>query len=29
MKVAFLKVAEAELDDVFEYYESVQSGFGL
>ncbi len=29
MKVTFLKVAEAELDDAFEYYESVQSGLGF
>ena len=29
MKVNFLKVAEAELDDAFEYYESVQSGLGF
>ena len=29
MKVVFLKVAEAELDDAFEYYESVQSGLGF
>ena len=26
MKLTFLKVAEADLDDAFEYYESVQSG---
>lgn len=29
MKVTFLKVAEIELDDAFEYYESVQSGLGF
>ncbi|MBL1319657.1 MAG: type II toxin-antitoxin system RelE/ParE family toxin [Methylophaga sp.] len=29
MKVVFLKIAEAELDDAFEYYESVQSGLGF
>ena len=29
MKVTFLKIAEAELDDAFEYYESVQSGLGF
>ena len=29
MKVTFLKVAEAELDDAFKYYESVQSGLGF
>lgn len=29
MKVAFLKIAEAELDDVFEYYESVQNSLGF
>ncbi len=29
MKVTFLKVAEVELDDAFEYYESVQSGLGF
>ncbi len=29
MKVTFLKIAEAELDDAFEYYESVQSSLGF
>lgn len=29
MKVTFLKVAEAELDDAFDYYESVQSDLGF
>ena len=29
MKAVFLKIAEAELDDAFEYYESVQSGLGF
>ncbi len=29
MKLTFLKVAEAELDDAFEYYESVQSDLGF
>ena len=29
MKVNFLKVAETELDDAFEYYESMQSGLGF
>lgn len=29
MKVTFLKLAEAELDDAFEYYESVQNGLGF
>ena len=29
MKVVFLEIAEAELDDAFEYYESVQSGLGF
>ncbi|TXL00495.1 hypothetical protein BMR02_05515 [Methylococcaceae bacterium HT1] len=29
MKVTFLKIAEAELDDAFEYYESVQNGLGF
>jgi len=29
MKVIFLKIAEAELDGAFEYYESVQSGLGF
>ena len=29
MKVNFLKVAEAELDDAFEYYESVQRSLGF
>jgi len=29
VKVVFLKIAEAELDDAFEYYESVQSGLGF
>ena len=29
MRVNFLKVAEAELDDAFEYYESVQNGLGF
>jgi len=29
VKVTFLKAAEAELDDAFEYYESVQAGLGL
>lgn len=29
MKVVFLKIAEAELDDAFEYYESVQSSLGF
>jgi len=28
MKVLFLKVAESELDDAFEYYESIQRGLG-
>lgn len=28
MKVIFLKVAESELDDAIEYYESEQSGLG-
>ena len=29
MKVTFLKIAEAELGDAFEYYESVQGGLGF
>ncbi len=29
MKVIFLKLAEKELDDAFEYYESTQSGLGF
>lgn len=29
MKVSFLKIAEAELDDAFAYYESVQSSLGF
>jgi mRNA-degrading endonuclease RelE of RelBE toxin-antitoxin system len=29
MKVTFLKVAEAELNDAFKYYELVQSGLGF
>lgn len=29
VKVTFLKVAEAELDDAFKYYESVLSGLGF
>ena len=29
MKVTFLKLAEKELDDAFEYYESIQSGLGF
>ncbi len=29
MKVTFLKTAEAELDDTFEYYESMQNGLGF
>jgi len=28
VKVSFLKVAEAELNDAFEYYELVQRGLG-
>ena len=28
MKVKFLKIAETELNDAFEYYESLQSGLG-
>jgi len=28
MKITFLKVAEIELDDAFEYYESLQAGLG-
>jgi mRNA-degrading endonuclease RelE of RelBE toxin-antitoxin system len=29
VKVTFFKIAEAELDDAFEYYESVQNGLGF
>ena len=29
MNVTFLKLAEKELDDAFEYYESVQKGLGF
>ncbi|OQK18576.1 hypothetical protein AU255_12410 [Methyloprofundus sedimenti] len=29
MKVTFLKIAATELDDAFEYYESVQNGLGF
>ncbi len=29
MRVTFLKIAEAELDDAFEYYESVQNSLGF
>ena len=29
MKVTFLKIAEAELGDAFEYYESVLGGLGF
>jgi len=29
MKLTFLKIAEAELDEAFEYYESVQRGLGF
>ena len=29
MKVGFLKLAEKELDDAFEYYESEQPGLGF
>ena len=29
MIVTFLKLAETELDDAFEYYESVQNGLGF
>jgi hypothetical protein len=29
MKVTFLKLAATELDDAFEYYESIQRGLGF
>ncbi len=29
MRISFLKIVEAELDDAFEYYESVQSSLGF
>jgi len=29
VKVSFLKVAQAELDDAFAYYDSLQSGLGF
>ncbi|MEB8430776.1 type II toxin-antitoxin system RelE/ParE family toxin [Cocleimonas sp. KMM 6892] len=29
MKVRFLEVAQAELDEAFEYYESIQEGLGF
>ncbi len=29
MKIAFLKPAETELNDAFEYYETVQDGLGF
>jgi hypothetical protein len=29
VKVTFLKIAEAELDDAFEYYESVQNSLAF
>lgn len=29
MNVVFLKIAESELDDAFEYYESIQHGLGF
>lgn len=29
MKVRFLKIAETELGDAFEYYQSVQNGLGF
>ncbi|MEL6710899.1 MAG: type II toxin-antitoxin system RelE/ParE family toxin, partial [Pseudomonadota bacterium] len=29
MKISFLKIAQSELDDAFDYYESTQKGLGF